>query len=370
MLSVTELKVFRSKLSIDESIILDQLSMLDIDETYEGHLVIGFYITLKAYNVVKMKYPKASIKVLEFKEYKSLWGASPLPDEDLIYITNKEELIKMKETTFKNAKFIENPPYGSQGGPIVATIKSTFPIAAQSVLMPLSCYKTAKVKWIDGKVYPLYQFVDKLKVVGSAGFDAVISENNCIVTLSNKPDTTKTYENLMMLTVDQRFIEYYKWNIANAGKLEITSASYSKPEDHNVETDFIETNRCGSIKSGAGFGKGGCGYKYNVLRSGYEEKWPSGLISIKCPDKETKDVLSTLWYNGKRKNDCLVSKALIGVNVTTTSGSCNMALPQINLKDLPTSQKILWDQGLYDDAVLAEMGLKWDGDTIVKKESN
>ena len=333
MLSTNELKVFRSKLSIDELIIVEQLSMLGIGPDYEGVIAVDFYITLKAYNITKKLCPKATIKVIEFEEYKSLWGTNPIPAENLIYIKNKEELIKMKETTLKNAKFISNPPYGNLGGPIIATIKGTFPEAAQAVLMPISCWKTAKVKWTDGKSYSLYQFADKIKVVGSAGFDAVISENNCIITLSDEPDTTKTYDDLMMLTVDQRFIEYYKWNIANAGKLEITSASYSKPEEHNIETDFIETNRCGSIKSGAGFGKGGSGYKYNVLRSGYEEKWPSGLISIKCPDKETKDVLSTLWYSGKRKNDCLLSRALIGVNVTTTSGSCNMALPQINLKD-------------------------------------
>lgn len=358
-----ELDIFRSKLTIKDWLIDTCIDMAEIPDGFSNDIVVPFFITPRVYNRVKERYPLAKVYYVETKQYRHLFGKA-IPEEDTIYLDNEKELSQMK---FKNPKFISNPPYGNLGGPIIATIKSTFPTSAQAVLMPISCWKTAKVKWTDGKDYPLYQFADKIKVVGSAGFDAVISENNCIITLADEPDTTKTYDDLMMLTVDQRFIEYYKWNIVNAGKLEITSASYSKPEEHNIDTDFIETNRCGSIKSGAGFGKGGSGYKYNVLRSGYEEKWPSGLISIKCPDKETKDVLSILWYSGKRKNDCLLSKALIGVNITTTSGSCNMALPQINLKDLPTSQKALWDQGLYDEAVLAEMGLKWDGDTIVKE---
>ena len=45
-------------------------------------------------------------------------------------------------------------------------------------------------------------------------------------------------------------------------------------------------------------------------------------------------------------------------------------IPQIDWTNIHINQKALWDQGLYDEAVLADMGLKWDGDTIVKKETN
>jgi hypothetical protein len=44
-----------------------------------------------------------------------------------------------------------------------------------------------------------------------------------------------------------------------------------------------------------------------------------------------------------------------------------MLVPQIDWANIHLNQKALWDQGLYDEAVLAEMGLKWDGDTIVKE---
>jgi hypothetical protein len=364
-MNTKELDVFRAKITIEDWLIDECINTAEIPADYTGDIVVPFFITPRVYKRVKERYAKAKIYYVETVSYKGFFGKA-IPEEDAIYI-NTEKEINTIMYKFKNPVFIENPPYGSVGGPVVATIKAALPKAKQSILMPISCYKT-KVTWSDGREYPLYQFIDTVKVVGSAGFGAVISENNCIATLLDAPDTTKTYEALMMLTVDQRFLEYYKWNIAQAGKLGITPASYTKPEDLNIDTDFIETNRCGSIKSGAGFGKGGCGYKYNVLKAGYEEKWPSGLILITCPDKETKDILSTLWYSGQRKNECLLSKAIIGVNVTTTSGSCNMALPQFDLTRLPISQKALWDAGRYDEAVLAEMGLKWDGDIIVKAD--
>lgn len=363
-LTDTELNLFRAKMNMKDWLVDEVLDEANIPEDFSGTLIVAFFLTPKVYLRTKERYSKAQVLYVANEKYKDFFGFA-VPEKDRVYVQDEKELQYIMQC-FSNVISISNPPYGAVGGPVIATNKSANPTAKQAILMPISCYKTAKVKWTDDKEYPLYQFIDTVKVVGGDGFGAVISENNCIVTLSDTPDTTKTYESLMMLTVDQRFIEYYKWNITHAGQLAITSASYTKPSEHNIDTDFIETNRCGSVKSGAGFGKGGCGYKYNVLKAGYEETWPKGLISIRCPNKETKDILSTLWYSGKRKNECLLSKALIGVNVTTTSGSCNMALPQFDLTQLPISQKDLWDAGKYDEAVLAEMGLKWAGDTIVK----
>ena len=42
------------------------------------------------------------------------------------------------------------------------------------------------------------------------------------------------------------------------------------------------------------------------------------------------------------------------------------AIPQIDWSKIHINQKELWDKGLYDEAVLSEMGLKWQGDSIVE----
>ena len=357
-----ELDIFRAKLNIELQLIDDIIDHAKIPINYSGEIVIKFFISPKVYNRVKERFPLAKVICVETEKYKNFFGKG-ISKDNIIYVKDEKEPL---ENMFKDPKFISNPPYGNIGGPVVALDKMAFPKAKQSILMPISCYK-AKVKWYDGKEYPLYQFVDTVKVVGSAGFGtAVLAENNCIITLLDEPDTTKTYEDLMFLTVDQRYLEYYKWNLEHAGKFNIISASYTTIEEHDIKTEFIETNRCGSIKSGAGFGKGGAGYKYNVEKTTNIDKWPSGLISIKCIDEAEKDILAKLWYSGKRKNECLLSKAIIGVNITTTSGTCDMALPQLDLRVLPIHQKSLWEAGKYDEALLAEMGFKLEGDTIVK----
>ena len=42
------------------------------------------------------------------------------------------------------------------------------------------------------------------------------------------------------------------------------------------------------------------------------------------------------------------------------------AIPQIDWENIHINQKELWDKDDYDNAVLAEMGLKWQGDSIVE----
>jgi hypothetical protein len=37
-----------------------------------------------------------------------------------------------------------------------------------------------------------------------------------------------------------------------------------------------------------------------------------------------------------------------------------IAIPQLDWSSIHINQKELWDKGLYDEAVLAEMGLKYD----------
>lgn len=58
--------------------------------------------------------------------------------------------------------------------------------------------------------------------------------------------------------------------------------------------------------------------------------------------------------------DSLASKTIAGANFAGTSGEMYFAIPQIDWENIHINQKELWDKGLYDDAVLNEMGLKME----------
>ena len=80
---------------------------------------------------------------------------------------------------------------------------------------------------------------------------------------------------------------------------------------------------------------------------------------------QAKQNFSTWWYYGKKKEK-LASKVLLGTNNVHMSGTSYYAIPQIDWTNIHINQKALWDQGLYDEAVLAEMGLKMENGVIVK----
>ena len=42
-------------------------------------------------------------------------------------------------------------------------------------------------------------------------------------------------------------------------------------------------------------------------------------------------------------------------------------IPQIDWSNIHINQKELWDKGLYDEAVLSEMGLKFDENGVIVK---
>ena len=355
-----ELDIFRAKITVKDWLIDICIDVAEIPNGFSNDIVVPFFITPRVYNRVKERYPLAKVYYVETKQYKNIFGKA-IPEEDAIYLDNEKELSQMK---FKNPKFISNPPYGNLGGPIIAAVKSSNPKAKQSILMPISCYK-AKVKWTDGKEYPLYQFADKVKVIGGDGFDAVITENNCVITLSDEPDVTKTYQDLVLMTVDQRYKEAYLWNISNNRGLDMHQENYKDISAFDINLDFVETARCFSLKSGAGFGKGGFGYEFNVLKNVHKEI-PKMLGVTKLTTKRGKENFATAWYAAGKKNAGLLSKLIIGVNVVAASGEYYYAIPQIDWDMISTNQKDLWDAGKYDEAILTEMGLKWEGDKIVK----
>ena len=53
-----------------------------------------------------------------------------------------------------------------------------------------------------------------------------------------------------------------------------------------------------------------------------------------------------------------------GLNTQAGSSAYYFWIPQIDWENINNNP--LWKAGKYDEAVLSEMGLKWQGDTIVK----
>ena len=129
--------------------------------------------------------------------------------------------------------------------------------------------------------------------------------------------------------------------------------------------DFIEINRlCVPKKIGtSGFGKKGCGYKYNVLKKDYEEAWIKNIALIHFNSQKEKDNFSKWWYSSP-KEEGLSSKVMIGLNLVGASILAKYAIPQIDWSEI--SNHPLWKEGKYDEAILDTMGLKWEGDKIVE----
>lgn len=361
MLNLKEKELFDKKISIinnkrfRDSFIASQQS--DINDWDVG--LVALWNTPVLFYELKKAYPNKKFYYVETEDLKDVYGVDT---EDTIYIKEEEELAEIM-SKFRKPKLIINPPY-SIGGKIVAKCMEVYPTAKYSILMPLAQYKTAKIK-----NHKLYEYINTIDFVGGDGFDAVITENNAIVTLTKKPDSTKTYLDYMLDSCDKRYKEFYSWNILNNKGLAMErrdSKSNTPLPDISLETDFIETGRCCTIKGGAGFGTNGYGYKWNVLRKDVENEWLHCMGVIHFKTKQEKDNFANYWYAHK-KFEGIASNAWHYANVVSVSSSYYYVIPQIDWDSIHINQKALWDQGLYDEAVLAEMGLKWDGDTIVKE---
>lgn len=223
-------------------------------------------------------------------------------------------------------------------------------------LMPLSKYKRKE----------LYRHVDSFELADPKLFeDVVITENLCICTLKKAEIDRYSWEELQFASFDNHYKLFYEWNINNKG-LKPIHKTYSDMATYNIDTDFIETSRAFSSASGAGFGKGGVGYEYNVNFDRVGDL--ADLLFISFPTKAAKINFSKYWYNNK-KGEALASKAILGIHSVHSGAHYYFAIPQIDWSNIHINQKELWDKGDYDNAVLSEMGLKWNADkTIIIKD--
>ena len=248
-------------------------------------------------------------------------------------------------------KVIMNPPYDI-GGKIWDEVRK---ISEDIVcLMPLAQYKTNE----------RYKYINYFEVVNNHSFDAVISGNLCITTSQSK-DNRKTYEDFLFDGFNQNYRAFYEWNRRNDKGLEVCRKDNKPYTDFDIDLDFIETMRLCVPKNigSSGFGKDGCGYKFNVLKRGYEEKWIKNIALIHLNSQKEKDNFSKWWYSAPKEKG-LSSKMTIGLNMVGASILTKYAIPQIDWSEI--SNHPLWKEGKYDEAVLDTMGLKWEGDKIVE----
>ena len=279
-----------------------------------------------------------------------------IKDEDSIYdiieTLYSEKVHKFLE--YNNMEFdliIANPPYGSLGNPIISeAITHLTDNGTASVLMPLSCYKKKE----------LYRHVETFELANPKLFkDAVITENLCICKVKKCVLDKYSWMDLVLKSVDQRYIEFYKWNIAHNKGLVMRYARDKSLDYFNKDLDFLETARC-TKPTGGGFGKNGIGYKWNILHNYSSVNSHIGQITFETA--KARNNFATCWYSGDNSRKHLLGKAASGMNIQEVSAEYYFFIPQIDWSNIHINQKELWDKGLYDEAVLAEMHLKWNED--------
>ena len=242
-------------------------------------------------------------------------------------------------------KVIMNPPYAI-GGKIWDKVRK---VSENIVcLMPLAQYKKNE----------RYKYIDSFEIIDNSLFDAMTSGNLCITT-SQSIDNGKVYEYFLFDSFNQNYRSFYEWNRRNDKGLFFIERKNKPYTYFDIDLDFIETMRLCVPKNmgGSGFGKGGCGYKFNVLKNNYEEKWIKRIALIHLNSQKEKYNFSKWWYSSP-KEEGLSSKVMVGLNLVGASNVTKYAIPQIDWEKI--SDHPLWKEGRYDEAVLDVMGLKWN----------
>ena len=256
-----------------------------------------------------------------------------------------------------------NPPYEhGLGGIILDGVKRLLPLADYAILMPFSCYKQGDlIKYVD---------TDRIEVTGNVGFDAKLPDNTVIASLNQEANEHQTYKDVEWRTYDKHYMSFYVKNFDLIDEKDSDdiyvwhSGSNKKPEDLDIETDFIEIDRCNNRSGRCGHGKKSGAYLWNVVGSGYENKWFSCLTYISFKTPQGKKNFSDWWYAGKL-GETLATKLGWGLNKRNVD---KLSIPQINWETIDKKQHHLWSLGHYDAAVLAEMNLGYEDDKETLKD--
>ena len=219
--------------------------------------------------------------------------------------------------------------------------------------MPLSQYKKKE----------LYRHVESFELADPKLFeDVVVQENLSICTLKKDIADKYTRQGLVLRSVDQRYIEYYKWNIEHNKGLVMRQSKYKPVSYFDTKLDFLETSRCFK-PVGGGFGKKGLGYRWNILHDYSSVNAHNG--QIRMPSEQARDNLAICWYSGDNSRKHLLGRAIAGVHLDEASSEYYFAIPQIDWEHISDNE--LWKAGKYDEAVLSEMDLKFDENGVIVK---
>ena len=253
-------------------------------------------------------------------------------------------------------KIIGNPPYNVGSQIVHAIIEHCMDKDTDaSIIGPLSMYKS------NGN----YRHVEDFRLADPDMFeDADITNNLCICTLRKSVvNKFKTYEELSMESYDSKFKAFYEVNSKLPLRYRISEKRNAKAKEFDINTDYVDSNRL--VGSDNGFMDGGTsqGYIWNVLKRC--EILNSGLSVIPGFTEKGKNNFTTWAYSDCKKG--LANKLLWGLGKQTVSLSCSIAIPQIDWEGI--SDRPLWKEGKYDEAVLDVMGLKWNDDKsgVVRK---
>ena len=217
------------------------------------------------------------------------------------------------------------------------------------------------------RIKSLYEYVDSIEGVDSRVFKGVRIGGNLSLAECYKNRVNKyTYRGILLACSDKEYLEYYKWNIEHDRNIVIKRADnilFTAPDSLSPDLDFIETSRC-CKDGGSGFGRGGYGYKWNVTKTDLNNGRIAFAFSIHFNIKLAKDNFVKWWYYG-RKGERLASKVVMGAPFSSIAGNASFVIPQIDWEHISDNE--LWKAGNYDEAVLSEMGLKFDENGVIVK---
>ena len=218
------------------------------------------------------------------------------------------------------------------------------------------------------RIKNLYEYVGSIEGVDSRVFkDASIGSNLSLAECYKNRANKYTYRGILLACSDREYYEYYKWNIEHDRNIVIKRTDnilFTALDSLSLDLDFIESARCCTAGDGGGFCHGGYGYKWNVAKTDINNGRITHVASIHFNTKLAKDNFAKWWYYG-RKGEQLAGKVVPGVPLSSISGSVSFVIPQIDWENI--SNNPLWKAGNYDEAVLSEMGLKFDENGVIIK---